>query len=102
VSCEVQSVTVIPNDRRDATPSAIVLTGVQHVRKFNSATADKVRIILALYRVERKKVDLVVTINIPMTSSDSGSVSEEGWKMAQADFQTFVTSLRIIDFDLFV
>lgn len=93
--------TVIPNDRGDNTPSAIVLAGVQHVPKFNLTTPDEVRILMALYRVEDKQIDLVVTFNVPVLSQDDGEVGQEGWEAAKSHFDAFIQSLRIIDFDLF-
>jgi hypothetical protein len=101
VSSQVYNITVVPNDRGDTTPSAVVLTGVQHIPKFNRLTPDEVRIILALYRVENKNVDLVATINVPMISGDNGSVGEGEWESAKTDFEKFVTSLRIVDYGLF-
>lgn len=56
---------------------------------------------MALYRVETKGVDLVLTMNVPITSSDDGAVGEEGFTTARADFDSAVRSLRIVDFGLF-
>jgi len=91
----------ISNDRGDNTPPAIVLKGVQLVPKFNLTVADKVRILMAVFRVESKAVDVVVTFNIPIVSVDGGAVGNEGVAKSQTDFNTFVRSFRIIDFDLF-
>ncbi|KAG5645007.1 hypothetical protein DXG03_007284 [Asterophora parasitica] len=101
-SATIESVAVIPNDRGDATPSAIVLVGVQNVPKFNHSTPDEVLILLALYRLEQKNVDLVVTFNIPTASSDGGAVSREGAEVARSQFDALVRSLHIVDFGLFV
>jgi hypothetical protein len=57
---------------------------------------------MALFRVEDKRVDLVVTFNVPIESHDDGAVGEEGWKEMQIHFEAFVRSLRIVDFGLFV
>ncbi|TRM61745.1 hypothetical protein BD626DRAFT_405360 [Schizophyllum amplum] len=99
----VTNVSVIPNDRAgDQTPSTIILSGVQSVAKFNRATLDEVRVLMALYRVESKGIDLVVTFNVPTsTSEDSGAVKSEQWMVIESDFKTFVTSLQIVDFGLF-
>lgn len=94
-------ITIIPNDRGDDTPSPIALYGTQLVQKFNRASADDVRVLMALYRVETKGVDLVLTMNVPITSSDDGAVGEEGFTTARADFDSAVRSLRIVDFGLF-
>lgn len=59
---------------------------------------DDVRIFLALYRVEEKGVDLVLTLNFPMNVGQGGTRTEEEAKRA---FYSIATSLRIVDFDLF-
>ncbi|KAL1675089.1 hypothetical protein EV122DRAFT_268788 [Schizophyllum commune] len=99
----ISNVSVIPNDRAgDQTPSAIILSGVQSVAKFNRSTLDEVRVLMALYRVESKGIDLVVTFNIPTsTTDDSGAVSPEKWSTIESDFNSLVTSLQIVDFGLF-
>ena len=99
----ISNVSVIPNDRAgDQTPSAIILSGVQSVAKFNRPTLDEVRVLMALYRVESKGIDLVVTFNIPTsTTDDSGAVSPEKWSTIESDFNSLVTSLQIVDFGLF-
>ncbi|KAJ7134967.1 hypothetical protein C8R43DRAFT_1021638 [Mycena crocata] len=102
VSTTVDSVAVIPNTRGDNTPSAITLSGVQFVPKFNLTTPDQVRILMALFRVQDKRVDLVVTFNVPLKSQDDGVVDEEGWRDMQIHFDAFVRTLRIVDFGLFV
>ncbi len=94
-------VVVIPNDKGDGTPSAVVLSGTQHVKKFNRARADEVRVLLGLFRVEHKNIDLVVSCNVPVKSGDGGAVGEEGFNGAKSDFDNFVKSLRIVDFGLF-
>lgn len=97
----MREIAIIPNDRGDQTPSPVVLYGTQLVQKFNRADVDDVRILLALYRVEHKGVDVVMTMNIPMRASDNGAVGEEGFTTAKADFDTAVRSLQIVDFGLF-
>ncbi|KAL0947141.1 hypothetical protein HGRIS_013269 [Hohenbuehelia grisea] len=99
---QVHDVTVIPNDRGDETPSVIVLKGRQQVPKFNRTVPDDVQILMGLFRVEQKNVDLVVTFNVPVTSEDGGAVGDEGLRAAQADFENMVRSLQIIDYGLFV
>ncbi|KAJ7905276.1 hypothetical protein B0H14DRAFT_2659636 [Mycena olivaceomarginata] len=84
----VDAVAVIPNTRGDKTPPAITLLGVH-------------RVLMALFRVEDQRVDLVVTFNVPVASQDHGAVGEEGWKTAQNHFDIFVRSLCIVDFGLF-
>lgn len=100
-SHNVESTTVIPNDRGDNTPSPVVVVGTQQIKKFNRPTPDDVRIFLALYRVESKNVDLVLSMNIPLRTSDGQSVPESDQTAARQVFDTAVRSLRIIDFGLF-
>ena len=97
---EIQEIFAIPNGRGDETPSVTILFGEQHVAKFNPTEADHVRILMALYRIEKKNVDLIVTFNVPVKLADGGAI-EEGFQLAKRDFETFVRSLQIIDFDLF-
>ncbi|KAJ7721071.1 hypothetical protein DFH07DRAFT_1008252 [Mycena maculata] len=101
-SATVEAVAVIPNARGDNAPPAITLAGVQLVPKFNLTTPDQVRVLMALFRVADKNVDLVVTFNVPMNSQDDGAVGEEGQNDVRIHFEAFVTSLRIVDFALFV
>jgi len=100
ISSSLTEVWSIPNHRGDKTPSAIALRGVQHVSKFNRTTPDEVHILMAIFRVDGKDVDLVVTFNVPVPSH--GNSAREGLAAARTHFETFVKSLRIIDFDLFV
>ncbi|KAH9854039.1 Mog1p/PsbP-like protein [Lenzites betulinus] len=100
-SQSVKDTADLSNDSNGATPNPVVLYGTQTVQKFNSATADEVRILLALYRVPEKNVDLVMTMNVPMTSTDGGAVGEDGWNTARNVFNTAARSLRIVDYGLF-
>lgn len=97
----VQSTSIIPNDRGDPTPSAVLLTGEQYVTKFNRTTLDKVQIYMALYRVEDKGTDVVVTFNVPTQSEDGGAVGADQLQGIQRDYETFVKSFKIKDFGLF-
>jgi hypothetical protein len=101
-STEIERIFEIPNDRGDDTPPAIVLKGVQLVPKFNSTIADRVLIMMAVFRVESSLIDVVITFNIPVVSGDGGAVGAEGVARSETHFDTFVRSFRIIDFDLFV
>lgn len=56
---------------------------------------------MALFRVESKAIDLVVTFNTPVVSVDGGAVGNEGVERSETDFDIFVRSLRIHDFGLF-
>ncbi|KAF9009338.1 Mog1p/PsbP-like protein [Cyathus striatus] len=100
-SAQVHDIFVIPNDREDATPSAIVLLGLQMVSKFNSATLDEVLIFMALFRIEEKATDIVVTFNAPKGSSDGRYIGEERINKIKSQFDTFVRTFSIMNFDLF-
>ncbi|KIM48849.1 hypothetical protein M413DRAFT_438024 [Hebeloma cylindrosporum] len=100
-SAEVENVAAIPNDKQNETLPAMVLKGHQMVPKFNHTAPDKVQILMALFRVESKLVDLVVTFNIPLESVDGGAVNSRDAEKAKVDFDTFSRSLRIVDFGLF-
>jgi hypothetical protein len=78
-----------------------ILRGEQLVPKFNMVEPDLVHIFMALLRVEAKNIDIVVTFNVPVKSAGGGAVGEEALKLAEKDFDSFVHSLRIIDFGLF-
>ena len=92
---------MVPNDRGDDTPSAIVLKGVQLVDKFNHTTPDRVQIFMALYRIESKAIDLVLTFNVPLDSVDKGKADDTTVEKAEVDFDAFVRSLHIVDCGLF-
>ena len=55
---------------------------------------DDIRIYLAVYRVETKNVDIVLSMNVPV----SAQAEEEAYK---AIFETAVRTLHIVDFGLF-
>ncbi|KAN0077346.1 hypothetical protein V8E55_011201 [Tylopilus felleus] len=101
-SSAIQNISVVYNGRGDRTPSPIMLRGSQSVPKFNAIAPDYVDIFMALFRVhsEQKSADLVVTANIPRMSE--GSAGEERANAIASQFSTLVSSLRIIDYDLFV
>ncbi|KAI0083993.1 Mog1p/PsbP-like protein [Irpex rosettiformis] len=84
------------------TPPPIILHGTQAVPKFNSTTPDEVHILLALYRVQSKNVDLVLSMNAPTKTSGDGAISADGLAAAKRDFDVAATSLKILDFELFV
>jgi Ran-interacting Mog1 protein len=97
----VRSTSVLPNDRGDRTPSAILLSGEQLVKKFNRSELDTVQVYMALYRVEDKAIDVVVTFNAPTQTEDGGSVGGEQLLAIERDFDTFIRSFQIKDFGLF-
>lgn len=99
-SSEIVGVDNAQITRDDDTPYPVVLHGVQMVPKFNHRVPDRVKISMALFRIESKFIDLVVTLNIPEVTMDGGT-GEIDRQKAEEDFNTFITSLRIIDFGLF-
>ncbi|KAG6891036.1 hypothetical protein C0992_010698 [Termitomyces sp. T32_za158] len=101
VSAVVDAVNIIPNDRGDDTPSAILLSGTQQVPKFNHTEPDAVHILLALYRVTSKAIDLVVSFNIPTKTGNLDEVSKEYEEAVRKHFDKFVRSLKIVDYGLF-
>lgn len=100
-SNSVGSVTKIPNNRGDKTPSPIVLKGTQLVHKFNSTVPDTVHIFLAVFRVKEKNADLVLSMNVPI-ETPGGDMGDVKYKQAQNDFEIAVKSLHISDFSLFI
>ena len=103
-------------------PAPIVVYGTQKAHKFNREGTDLVRVLIAIYRLADRNVDLVMSMNVPIKLSTDGStgtlqqnvapnvtaitpelgaVGEEEWKTAEETFDTAVRSLRIVDFGLF-
>jgi hypothetical protein len=74
---------------------------MQEIPKFHRDRPDLVKIFMALYRVENKNVDLVVTFNVPIASADGGVAAEAEVDRAKRDFLHLVETLEIVDFDLF-
>lgn len=97
----VENIELIPNDRGDRTPAVIVLSGAQLIQKFNRTSVDEVYILMAIYRVEEKNTDVVVTFNIPVVAEDGGGVGAQGVNHARQQFEQFSRSLKIVNFELF-
>lgn len=91
--------TVLPSETQKslppATPHPIMLVGQQEVQKFHGSTSDRVNILMALYRVEAKGVDIVFTANVPKHSG------EEALRKTKQVFNIAADSFRISDFGLF-
>lgn len=102
VSFSVDDVNEVPINNIVDIPFITILHGRQGVRKFNRTSVDDVRISLALYRLEQKGVDLVLSRNLPMRVEDAAVRTEEQYDAAKETFRSIATSLRIVDFDLFV
>ena len=83
------------------TPPPILLDGTQQVAKFNRSAPDDVRILLAVYRVESKAVDLVLSASLPVAKEIGGVLGEMEFNDAKEAFLTAARSLKIIDFGLF-
>lgn len=101
MSSSVESIIKIRNNRGDKTPSPTVLEGTQLVGKFNSTEPHEISILLAVFRVESKNADLVLSMNIPPPAVE-GDTENPKYQAAPRDFEVAVESLRIIDFGLFV
>jgi hypothetical protein len=91
----------MPYNRNDI-PSISILRGRQGVKKFNRTSVDDVRIFVALYRLEEKAVDLVLSLNFPMNTRDGVIRTEEQYNTAKETFFSVATSLHVVDFGLFV
>jgi hypothetical protein len=102
VSSSVDEVNEIPYNR-DEIPSIVILRGRQGVKKFNRTSVDDLRIFMALYRLEKRGVDLVLSLNFPMMNTRDGVIrTEEQYNTAKEMFLSIATSLHVVDFGLFV
>ena len=101
VSFSVDDVNEVPINHIVDIPFITILHGRQGVRKFNRASVDDVRISLALYRLEHKGVDLVLSLNFPMRTEDAVVRTEEQYDTAKETFRSIATSLHIVDLGLF-
>ena len=102
LSSSVDEVNEVPYSRGVEMPSIIILRGRQSVKKFNKTSVDDLRIIVALYRLKEKGVDLVLSLNFP-TNTGAGVIrSEEQYNTAKEAFLSIATSLHVDDFSLFV
>jgi hypothetical protein len=68
------------------------------VPKYNSTVPDRVVILLALFRVESKDRDVVLTANLPVQDSTD---SPQQHNLYVAAFNRAVASFTIQDFGLF-
>jgi len=100
-SQEVEGIALIQKSSLDGTPTPIALEGLQQICKFNHTIADKVKIYMALFRVDAKDIDLVVTFNVPLESLDGEAVGFSGEQKAKAGFRIFIETLHIVDYGLF-
>ncbi|KAG2112843.1 hypothetical protein DEU56DRAFT_842504 [Suillus clintonianus] len=83
--------------------SPIVLDGRQILKKAESI--HHLRTLLALFRVNGKNHDVVVSFNIPIETGQgrgkNGAVTVEQEQLVALDFYRAVDSLRIVDYNLF-
>jgi hypothetical protein len=85
----------------DAHSSTVLSVGPFPTDVVNRASLDEISILLALWRVEAKNVDLVLTFNIPLSTEDGGGVDVAGQAQVKKQFEEAVKSLKMIDFGLF-
>lgn len=80
-----------------------MLQGTQFVPKFNRPTPDQVEILMALFRVQDKNSDVVLTVNVPTKTSnpETTAISQEEWEPVTHAFYKAVETFKIVDFDLF-
>ncbi|KZT44161.1 Mog1p/PsbP-like protein [Sistotremastrum suecicum HHB10207 ss-3] len=86
---------------KNGTPTPILLSGVQHVQKFNRTAVDKVHIFLALYRIDSKNVDLVLSVNVHYGAEGGPPMDSETLGTIERQYLTAASSLHIVDFTLF-
>lgn len=86
-----------------AQPSCWALIGTQHVPKFNKSAeqADIVKIFVLLWRVDAKQMDVVLTINVPISTAEAGGVGEEGVGRVRQIWEKARSSFEVKDFELF-
>ena len=84
---------------RADTPAELLHT--QLVRKFNHAQPDELQILLAVYRLQEQNVDLVLSMNVPMKTSDGATTTPGDFAAARETFSAAVESLRIENYGLF-
>lgn len=82
-----------------------ILEGIQIVSKFNlpASQADQVKVYMALWRIQSKLADLVLTINVPLGKVGE-EISQENRileKQVGEIFRIAVESLEIKDLGLF-
>lgn len=83
------------------TPPPTLLDGSQQIAKFNRSYKDEVRILLALYRIAGKNVDIVFSANIPIKTENGPGLDPMQVSDAKEVFLSAAKSLRIVDSSLF-
>lgn len=92
----------IPN----AQPPCIALVGSQVVPKFNKSAqeADLVKLYMAVWRVDAKGTDIVLSVNVPVVTGADGNakgVGELGVAFARVVWEKARSTFKIDDFGLF-
>jgi len=82
----------------DADPCLIMAVGTQRIRKFNQLEEDEVLILMAVYRLQSRGVDLVLTNNLPMPKETGSSLDVN---MLKETFIKIARSMVIVDHNLF-
>lgn len=102
ISFSVDEVNEIPYNGSDEISSVIILRGRQGVKKFNRTSVDDLRIFMALYRLKKRNVDIVLSLNFPMNTGDGVVRTEEQCNTAKETFLSIAASFHVADYSLFV
>ena len=102
LSSSVDEVNEISYNRGNEIPSIIILRGRQSVTKFNKTSADDLHIFVALYRLKKKGVDLVLSFNFPVNTGEGITRTEQQYNTAKETFLSIAASLHVVDLSLFV
>ena len=84
-----------------ATPPPILLYGTQQVQKFNRIVPDAVHILVAVYRIPGKNIDLVLSANLPEKTEFNTGLTPQQLQDGKDAFGVAARSLKIVNFSLF-
>lgn len=87
-------------------PGRVSLVGTQRVSKINRpiAEADVVKILLTVWRVEEKNIDVIMVVNVPVVTGGDGNakgVGQAGLARAREAWEKAKETFVIDDFGLF-
>ncbi|KAG8900322.1 hypothetical protein FRB99_006110 [Tulasnella sp. 403] len=87
-------------------PMRASIIGTQTVPKFNKGAqhADRVKILLTVWRVDTKNMDVVLSVNVPVitgTDNNLTGVGDAGYNWAKATWECAQSTFTIVDFALF-
>ncbi|CAD6906010.1 unnamed protein product [Tilletia controversa] len=89
----------------DGKPQPMMLSGTQMVKKFgkDSEASKRVEIWVALWRIEGKNVDLVMSVNASGSGSEAGDGEGQSGREGEVAriFERAASSLSIVDHGLF-